>query len=190
MKKLISIFIIVLMLFSISSISYGAVRSSARASSVKSSSIKSSSSSVKSTSTSTKSSSTSGVKNISGYKSFTPKYNSSNIKTEKINSNPVNYTNYSSTNMFTPNVWTAMWLFQCMHDNTEQVSEQDIAKELEERGYTQEEIDEILAEGRMAQEEDKQIKEQEEEVLTYILIGLLIAIGIFAIWAIVVATRY
>lgn len=190
MKKLISIFIIVLMLFSISNISYGAVRSSARASSVKSTSIKSSSSSIKSTSTSTKSSSTSGVKNISGYKSFTPKYNSSNIKTEKINSNPVNYMNYSSTNMFTPNVWTAMWAFQCIHDSTEQVSEQDIAKELEERGYTKEEIDEILAEGRMAQEEDKQVKEQEEKVLTYILIGLLVAIGIFAIWVIVAAVRY
>ena len=83
-----------------------------------------------------------------------------------------------------------MWAFQCIHDSTEQVSEQDIAKELEERGYTKEEIDEILAEGRMAQEEDKQVKEQEEKVLTYILIGLLVAIGIFAIWAIVAAVRY
>ena len=128
MKKIVSIFIILILAMSAITVSYGAVRGGgSRVSSARSSS-------VKSTSTTAKSPTTSGVKSISGYKTFTPKYNSSNIKTEKVNSNPTNYKNYSSTNMFTPNVWTAMWAFQCIHDSTEQVSEQDIAKELEERG--------------------------------------------------------
>ena len=127
--------------------------------------------------------STSATKSVTGYKTFTPKYNSSNIKTEKVNGEPTRYTSYSSTNMFTPNAWTAMWALQCMHDATEQVSEQDIAKELEERGYTQQEVDEILQEGRLAQEEDKQKKEQIDNAVKWILIimGTMIAIVIILV---------
>ena len=181
MKKIIGL-IIILILISITTTSLakvgGGARGGARASSH---------SSTSHTTSSAKS--YSGVKNISGYKTFTPKYNSSNIKTEKVNENPTYYTNYSSTNMFTPNVWTAMWAFQCIHDSTEQVSEQDIAKELEERGYTSEEIDEILAEGRMAQEEDKQVIAEQEKIMNYILIGFVVIIIIIVIVGIVAIIR-
>ena len=178
MKKIISL-IIILIIISMTTISLAKVgagaRGSARASSHSSSS---------------HTTSYSGVKNISGYKTFTPKYNSSNIKTEKVNNNPTYYKNYSSTNMFTPNAWTALWAFQCIHDSTEQVSEQDIAKELEERGYTSEEIDEILAEGRMAQEEDKQVIAEQEKIMNYILIGFVVIIIIIVIVGIVALIRY
>lgn len=93
-----------------------------------------------------------------------------NIKTSKVQE-ASNYHNYSSTNVFRPNFWTAMWAFQCMHDNTEEVTEQDIAKELEERGYTQEEIDKILAEGR-----ELQTKNEGGEWAAAILIGLLLVL--------------
>lgn len=138
MKKVISLIIIFITIISLTTVSLAVVRAGGRVSGSRVSS------SVKSTSSSAKSS--------TGQKSTTPKYNSSNIKTEKINDNPTYYKNYSSTNIFTPNFWMAMWAFQCTHNNTKQVSEQDIAKELEERGYTQEEIKEILAEGKSSQE--------------------------------------
>ena len=182
MKKVISLIMIFITIISLSTVSLAVVHG-ARASSSKIST-------AKSTSTTAKSTSTSGVKSISGYKTFTPKYNSSNIKTQKVNDNPTYYKNYSSTNMFRPNVWTAMWAFHCIHDSTEQVSKQDIAKELEERGYTQEEIDEILAEGRMAQEEDKQVIEEQKKIVNYILIGLAVIIIIIAIVGIVTFIRY
>ena len=76
-----------------------------------------------------------GAKTYTTPKSFTSKYNSSNIKTEKVNPNPEAYKNFSTTNIFQPNFWTAMWAFQCINNNG-QATEQDIAKELEERGYT------------------------------------------------------
>lgn len=143
MKKIISLIIIFITIISLTTVSLAVVRGGAR-----SSSARSTSSSVKSTSTAKSSSST---KNISG-KTVAQKYNASNIKTEKVNSNLTYYKNYSSTNMFTPNFWMMMWAFQCLHDNTKQISEQDIAKELEERGYTQEEVNEILTEAKLPQE--------------------------------------
>ena len=174
MKKIISLIIIFIIIISLTTVSLAVVRGGVR-------------SSAKSTSASK---SNLGTKSINGYKTFTPKYNSSNIRTEKVNDNPTYYTNHSSTNMFTPNAWTAMWAFQCIHDSTEQVSEQDIAKELEERGYTPEEIDEILAEGRMAQEEDKQVIAEQEKIMNYILIGFVVIIIIIVIVGIVALIRY
>ena len=115
----------------------------------------------------------SGAKTYTTPKNFTSKYNTSNIKTEKVQE-ASNYSGYSSSNTFRPNFWTAMWAFQCMHDNTEEVTEQDIAKELEERGYTQEEIQDILKEG----EEAKQAKEEQDKQDTATLFWI---IGIFGV---------
>ena len=120
-----------------------------------------------------------GVKTYTTPKNFTSKYNSSNIKTKKVNPNPEVYKNFSTTNIFRPNFWTAMWAFQCINNNG-QATEQDIAKELEERGYTEEEIKEILAEGEEAK---KQVEEEEKNntktaiIVIAILVGLII-IGI------------
>lgn len=190
MKKLISIFIIftiIMLLFS--TVSYGKVRAGGGVRAKTSTSIKSSTSS-KSTSTkssgsttksTTKTSTIKGVKDVGSYKTFTSKYNSSNIKTEKVNTNPINYTNYSTTSIFRPNAWTAMWLFACMNNNSNEVTEQDIAKELEERGYTQDEIKEILEEGKMAQEEDKKIEAENAAIDSSIGIIVLVVLGILLI---------
>ena len=122
---------------------------------------------------------------IKSYKTFTPKYNTSNIKTEKINSNPSNYTKYSSTSLFKPNAWTAMWLFACMNNNSKEVTEQDIAKELEERGYSEDEINSILEEGKQEQKEDAEDEKKNNKIaLGIVIIFAIIAIGIIIAMAI------
>ena len=142
-------------------------------------------------SSSSKSSSGSSSKTITGAKSytapknFTSKYNSSNIKTEKVQE-ATHYNNYSTSNFFTPNFWTAMWAFQCIHDSTEKVTEQDIAKELEERGYSQEEIQEILKEGEQAKVAEEEQNKKDSTMLWWILgalvIGIIIVISLALIF--------
>lgn len=144
--------------------------------------------------TTTKSStSSSKSKTITGYKSgtgktytkpktYTSKYNSSNIKTEITNTNPTKYSSYSSTNIFRPNFWTAMWAFKCMENNNKEVTEQDIVKELEERGYNEEEIQEILKEGEEAKQAEKEEKDKNNKICT----KLLIIFGIIALAIIVI----
>ena len=169
MKKVISLTII--MLLALTTISYAKAHASAHSSAHVSS--KSSSSTSKTT--------VSGAKTYTTPKSFTSKYNSSNIKTEKVVSEPKNYTNYSTNNIFRPNFWTAMWAFQCMNNNSKEVTEQDIAKELEERGYSQEEIQEILKEGEATkQAEDKQ-NEENNKIVAYIIAGIIAVIIIICI---------
>lgn len=106
-------------------------------------------------------------------KSFSSKYNSSNIKTGTVNSNPNHYTSYSASNMFRPNFWTAMWAFKCMDNNTKEVTEQDISKELEERGYSQEEIKEILKEGEEAKQAEEQQQKEDIKVFWIVIICLI-----------------
>lgn len=127
----------------------------------------------------------SSVKKYTTPKTFTSKYNASNIKTEKVNSNPEVYKNFSTSNMFTPNFWTAMWAFQCFNNNS-QVTEQDIAKELEERGYTEEEIKEILAEGEEAKKQVEIEENNNKKILTIISIVALIIIIILIIAGIII----
>lgn len=106
-------------------------------------------------------------------KSFSSKYNSSNIKTGTVNSNPSHYTSYSTSNMFRPNFWTAMWAFKCMDNNTKEVTEQDISKELEERGYSQEEIKEILKKGEEAKQAEEQQQKEDIKVFWIVIICLI-----------------
>lgn len=145
-----------------------------------------SSSSHSTTSSGSKSRTITGAKSYStpktytAPKTYTSKYNSSNIKTQTVNTNPTHFSSYSSTNIFRPNFWTAMWAFNCMkdngNDNSKEVTEQDIAKELEERGYSQDEINEILKDGEKAKEE---INKENEK---FAIIIPIIAIGIFVIF--------
>lgn len=123
-----------------------------------------------------------GAKTYTTPKNFTSKYNASNIKTEKVNPNPESYKNFSTTNIFRPNFWTAMWAFQCINNNG-QATEQDIAKELEERGYTEEEIKEILAEGEEAK---KQVEEEEKNNTKIAIIVGIIGIAIIIIAVIII----
>lgn len=147
-KKIISICIFIII------ISYTSVTIAKGAHATSHSTVHSTSHSTKSHSSATTHSSSSSKSTINNYKTFTPKYNQSNIKTETVNSNPSNYTRYSTSNFFRPNIWTAMWAFNCMNNNNNKATEQDIAKELEERGYNEQEVNDIIEEGKKAQKED------------------------------------
>lgn len=174
MKKIIVLIIVILMTLTTTVMAKGAGHAGGHASShssVHSSSSKSSSGSSSKT--------ISGAKSYTVPKNFTSKYNSSNIKTEKVQE-ATHYNNYSTSNFFTPNFWTAMWAFQCLHDGTEKVTEQDIAKELEERGYSQEEIQEILKEGEQAKAAEEQDKQ--DTITGWWILG----IGIMAIVVLVI----
>ena len=142
----------------------------------------SSHSTSKSSSTKSSSSAKTAIKGAKSYtgktytapKSFSSKYNSSNIKTGTVNSNPSHFTSYSTSNIFRPNFWTAMWAFKCMDNNTKEVTEQDISKELEERGYSQEEIQEILKEGKEAEKAEEQQKKEDDKILLIVLICMIV----------------
>lgn len=172
MKQIVGIITLLIIIFICNPVYARAVHSSVR-STPKTSTHSSTHSSTKIT----------GAKTYTTPKNFTSKYNTSNIKTEKVNPNPEAYKNFSTTNIFRPNFWTAMWAFQCINNNGE-ATEQDIAKELEERGYTEEEIKEILAEGEEAK---KQVEEEEKNnnkiaiiifavLVTICIVGLILAI--------------
>lgn len=146
MKKVISLTIIMLILLTTVIYARGA-HSSAHSSHTSHTSTHS----TKSTSSTSKVSSSSS-KTVSGAKTANKTYTKSNIKTEKVNNNASYYKNYSSSNFFTPNAWFLLWALQPHGSGTNgEVTEQDIAKELEERGYSQEEIQEILKEGKALQ---------------------------------------
>ena len=145
-KKIISLTIIMLILLTTVIYARGA-HSSAHSSHTSHTSTHS----TKSTSSTSKVSSSSS-KTVSGAKTANKTYTKSNIKTEKVNDNASYYKNYSSSNFFTPNAWFWLWAFHPHGSGTNgEVTEQDIAKELEERGYSQEEIQEILKEGKALQ---------------------------------------
>ena len=149
------------------------------------------SSSSHSTTSSSKSKTITGAKSYSTPKTYTKpktytsKYNSSNIKRQTVNTNPSHFSSYSSTNIFRPNFWTAMWAFNCMKDNgnnnSKEVTEQDIAKELEERGYSQDEIKDILKDGEKAKEETN--KEDRKQA---IIAGIVIIVGVIIISGLVI----
>ena len=175
MKRIVILSIIILMMLTTSC--YAKAHAHAHAHSVHSSG--------HSTSHSTSKSKISGAKKYSTPKSFKGKYNSSNIKTEKV-TEAKNYSNYSTSNTFRPNFLTDIWAFQCMKNNSQEVTEQDIAKELEERGYSQEEIKEILKEGEQAKEEiEKEAENKKETAKKIATISIIILISILLILLIV-----
>lgn len=64
------------------------------------------------------------------------------------------------------------------NDNSKEVTEQDIAKELEERGYSQDEIKEILKDGEKAKEEtDKEDRKKTILGIAVIIIFFIIIVG-------------
>lgn len=65
-----------------------------------------------------------------------------------------------------------------MNNNSKEVTEQDIAKELEERGYSEEEINSILEEGKQAQKEDAEDEDRNNKIaLGIVIIFVIIVIG-------------
>lgn len=141
--------------------------SSVKSSTPKSSTKSSTSSSVKASTpkTSTTKSSKSGksytsTKSSTGrttveHKTVKPKTDSSG-KSTIVNNNPTYYTTYRTDTGFslTNSIFQFYMLDQIFADK-EQVAEQDVAKALEERGYSKEEIDQILDEARAEEEANK-----------------------------------
>ena len=147
-------------------------RSSGSHSSVKSSTPKSStksstSSSVKASTpkSSTTKSSTSGksyttTKSSSGrttvsHDTVKPKTDSTG-KSTIVNNNPTYYTTYSTDTGFSlTNSIFQFYMLDQIFSGKEQVTEQDVAKALEERGYSKEEVDQILDEARTEEKANK-----------------------------------
>lgn len=174
LKLIATIFLCIILIISNVPIVYGRAHSSgARSShsSVKSSTPKSSSSSksrtVKSSTpkSSTTKSKTSGktyttTKSSTGrttveHSTVKPKTNSEG-KSTIVNNNPTYYTNYSTDTSYpiTNSIFQFYILSEIFSDK-ENVSEQDIVKALEERGYTQEEVNQILDEAKAEEEANK-----------------------------------
>lgn len=173
--------------------------SSVKASTPKSSTKSSTSSSVKAStpkSTTTKSSTTgksySTTKSNSGrttvkHETVKPKTDSSG-KSTVINNNPTYYMNYRTDTSYplTNSIFQFYMLDQIFSDK-EQVTEQDVAKALEERGYTKEEVDQILDEAKTEEQENKPFydgwKWYNWLLLTIILIAIIGGIIGLAIWS-------
>lgn len=147
------------------------VRSSSRTTSVKSSTPKSSSSTKSSTSIKSSTPKTSTTKSSSTGKTYTttkstegrttvkhetvkPKENTGG--TTVINNNPTYYTNYSTERSYsiTNSIFQYYMLSEIFKDK-ESVTEKDIVKALEEKGYSKEEVDQILDEAKQEEKINK-----------------------------------
>lgn len=175
-------------------------RSSGSHSSVKSSTPKSStksstSSSVKASTpkSSTTKSSTSGksyttTKSSSGrttvsHDTVKPKTDSTG-KSTIVNNNPTYYTTYSTDTGFslTNSIFQFYMLDQIFSDK-EKVTEQDVAKALEERGYSKEEVDQILDEARTEEKANKPFYDGWKWYNWLLFVVIILAIiGGVAIW--------
>lgn len=208
LQKIISIVILIMIVISGSSLTYARAHSSGGRSRSSHSSVKSStpkSSAKSSTSSSVKSSTpkSSTTKSSSSGKSYTTTKNNSgrttinhetvkpktdsNGKSTIINNNPTYYTTYSTDRgiSLTNSIFQFYMLDQIFSDK-DTVTEQDVAKALEERGYTKEEVDQILDEARTEEEANKPFYDGWKwyNWLLFVIIILAIIGGIagFAIW--------
>lgn len=82
------------------------------------------------------------------------------------------YKNYSKNNFFsTNNAWFYYYALDKVFNNRGRVTEQDIARELEEQGYTEKEVDTIMSEGK------REIsKKKSKNTFKYIIIGAVVCI--------------
>lgn len=73
-----------------------------------------------------------------------------------VNNNPTYYKNYSTTSRYplTNSIFT-YYMISSMFNNKKDVSEQDVAKALEEKGYSEEETKQILDEAKTEEKENK-----------------------------------
>lgn len=208
--KIISVVILMIILISGSSLTYARVHSSGghssshssvKASTPKSSTKSSTSSSVKAStpkSSTTKSSTTgksySTTKSESGrttvkHETVKPKTDSTG-KSTVINNNPTYYTNYSTNTSYplTNSIFQFYMLDQIFSDK-EEVTEQEIAKALEERGYTKEEVDQIIDEAKTEEQENKPFYDGWKwynwllfVVIILVIIGGLVGLAIWLTW--------
>ena len=178
-----------------SSSSHSSVKASTPKSSTKSSSVKAStpkSSTKSSTKSTTTGKSYTTTKSNSGrttvnHEKVKPKTNTEG-KTTIINNNPTYYSTYRTDTGFslTNSIFQFYMLDQIFKDR-EKVTEQDVAKALEERGYTKEEADQILDEARTEEQANKPLFDGWKWYNWLLLVIIIVAIigGIIGliIWA-------
>lgn len=180
-----------------SSGSHTSVKSTTPKSSTKSStssSVKASTPKSSATKSSTSGKSYTTTKNSSGRTTVShdivkPKTDSSG-KTTIVNNNPTYYTTYSTDTGFslTNSIFQFYMLDQIFSDK-EQVTEQDVAKALEERGYSKEEVDQILDEARTEEKANKPFYDGWKwynwllfVVIILVIIGGLVGLAIWLTW--------
>lgn len=108
-----------------------------------------------------------------------------------VNNNPTYYTNYStqpsyslSNSIF--NYYMLSEIFKDKDQEKDKVSEQDIVKALEEKGYSKEEIDQILDEAKTEENENKPFYDGwkwYDWTILIVIIALLLTILIVAIFS-------
>lgn len=97
-----------------------------------------------------------------------------------VNNNPTYYKNYSTTSRYslTNSIFT-YYMISSMFKNKNDVSEQDVAKALEEKGYSEEETKQILDEAKTEESENKPFYDGWKWYNWAILVvGILITIGL------------
>lgn len=169
-----------------SSIKASTPKSSSKSTSVKASTPKTSTTKSKTTGKSYTTTKTDSGRTTIKHENVKPKINAEG-KTTIVNNNPTIYTNYSNSSSFslTNSIFQFYMLDQIFSDK-ESVTEQDVAKALEERGYTKEEIDQILDEAKQEEEINKPFYDGWKWYNWLLLVVITIAIigGIvgFVIW--------
>lgn len=182
-KIIIGMLIIITFMMIISGVyarTHTTVKSTPR-SSVKSSTPKTSTSSKSSvkattpkTSTSSKSSSSSIFKSSKSSTYSTPKR-----ENKVINNNPTFYNTYSTDKKYsTTDTLFTYYMLNEIFEGKEEVSEKDVAKALEEKGYSKEEVDNILKEQQQNKEKDKEKEEKAKQTLKNAVQVFLIIIAV------------
>lgn len=130
--------------------------SSSSSSSVKASTPKSSTSKTTSSSTTSKTTGKTYTTSKSTTGRTTVNHENVKVKTGTSNSNPVFYNTYRTDYSYPiTNTIFSFYLLNEIFKDKDNVTEQDIAKALEEKGYTKEEVDQILDEAKQEEEENK-----------------------------------
>ena len=168
--------------------SSSSVKASTPKSSTKSSTSSTSSSTTKSTTSSSTGKTYTTTKSDTGRTTITHKTVKPKESTTIVNNNPTYYTNYStqpsyslSNSIF--NYYMLSEIFKDKDKEKDKVSEQDIVKALEEKGYSKEEIDQILDEAKTEENENKPFYDGWKWYNWTIFIGIIsvLTIGLIAL---------
>lgn len=168
--------------------SLSSVKASTPKSSTKSSTSSTSSSTTKSTTSSSTGKTYTTTKSDTGRTTITHKTVKPKESTTIVNNNPTYYTNYStqpsyslSNSIF--NYYMLSEIFKDKDKEKDKVSEQDIVKTLEEKGYSKEEIDQILDEAKTEENENKPFYDGWKWYNWTIFIGIIsvLTIGLIAL---------
>ena len=98
-------------------------------------------------------------------------------KTTIINNNPTYYSTYrTDTSLPLTNSIFQFYMLDQIFTDKENVTEQDVAKALEERGYSKEEVDQILDEARTEEQTNKPLFDEWKWYNWLLLVGVILTI--------------